>query len=154
MDLAPLRAAARHAESFLESLPTRPVHAPTTPAAIRAALGGPLPDSGIAAERVVDDLVRAVGRWSGHPRPVLPLPRALGRLQALAMECLPGPPLMSRDNLDSMSVPNVAGGALPGLGSLGIAPAAVGTITPGFLGGTDDRRRLEPLRASARRPAR
>lgn len=100
------------------------------------------------------DLVRAAGRWSGHPRPVLPLPRALGRLQALAMECLPGAPLMSRDNLDSMSVPNVAGGVLPGLGWLGIAPAAVGTIAPGILGHTDGRRRFEPLRASARRPAR
>jgi hypothetical protein len=37
------------------------------------------------------------------------------RLQALAMECLPGEPLMSRDNLDSMRVPNVASGQLPGL---------------------------------------
>ncbi len=100
------------------------------------------------------DLVRAAGRWSGHPRPVLPLPRALGRLQALAMECLPGAPLMSRDNLDSMSAPNVAGGVLPGLDWLGIAAAAVGTIAPGVLGRTDGRRRLEPLRAAARRPAR
>jgi uncharacterized protein YbjT (DUF2867 family) len=100
------------------------------------------------------DLVRAAGRLSGHPRPVLPLPRALGRLQALVMECLPGAPLMSRDNLDSMSVPNVAGGVLPGLDWLGIVPAAVGTIAPGVLGRTDGRQRLEPLRATARRPAR
>ena len=40
------------------------------------------------------------------------------------------------------------------LDGLGIAPAAVGTIAPGFLGGTDGRRRFEPLRATARRPAR
>lgn len=99
------------------------------------------------------ELVRAAGRWSGHPRPLLRLPMALGRLQALAMECLPGTPLMSRDNLDSMSVPNVAGGALPGLDALGIAPAAVGTVAPGYLGGTDGRRRLERLRAVARRAA-
>ena len=99
-------------------------------------------------------LVRAAGRWSGHPRPVLPLPDALGRLQALAMECLPGPPLMSRDNLDSMSVPNVAGGVLPGLDWLGIAPAAVGTIAPGYLGHSDGRQRFEPLRAAAGRSTR
>lgn len=97
------------------------------------------------------ELVRAAGRWSGHPRPVLPLPRPLGWLQALTMECLPGSPLMSRDNLDSMSVPNVAGGVLPGLGWLGIAPAALATIAPGYLGGTDGRRRLDALRAVARR---
>lgn len=97
------------------------------------------------------DLVRAAGRWSGHPRPVIALPRPLGRLQALAMECLPGPPLMSRDNLDSMSVPNVASGVLPGLDTLGIAPAALATVAPGALGRLDGRRRLDTLRAVARR---
>jgi len=45
------------------------------------------------------DLVRHAGRWAGHARSILPLPHALGWLQALAMECLPGEPLMSRDNL-------------------------------------------------------
>jgi NADH dehydrogenase len=99
------------------------------------------------------ELVRAAGRWSGHPRPVWALPRTLGRLQALAMECLPGVPLMSRDNLDSMTVPNVAGGVLPGLDSLGIAPAALATVAPGYLGRTDGRRRLDTLRAVARRGA-
>ena len=42
----------------------------------------------------------AAGR--ARARPVLALPAALGRLQALVMELLPGKPLMSRDNLDSM----------------------------------------------------
>jgi glutamate/tyrosine decarboxylase-like PLP-dependent enzyme len=59
MDLAPLRAAARHAESFLASLPTRRVGAAATPAEMRAALGGPLPEQGVAPERVVDELARA-----------------------------------------------------------------------------------------------
>jgi uncharacterized protein YbjT (DUF2867 family) len=100
------------------------------------------------------DLVRAAGRWSGHPRPVLGLPKPLARLQALVMECLPGQPLMSRDNLDSMSVPNVAGGVLPGLDWLGIAPAAIDTVAPAYLGRGGGRQRFEPLRASARRVAR
>jgi NADH dehydrogenase len=82
---------------------------------------------------------------------VLPLPPVLGRLQALAMECLPGEPLMSRDNLDSMKVPNVASGALPGLDALGIAPTALAAIAPGYLGHTDGRARLDALRAVARR---
>ena len=97
------------------------------------------------------DLVRAAGRWSGHPRPVLPLPGALARLQAFAMECLPGVPLMSRDNLDSMRVPNVATGQLPGLADLGIAATALEAVAPGYLGQSDGRARLEPLRARAGR---
>ena len=58
-DPAPLRAAARHAESFLGSLPDRPVRATTDAARLRADLGGPLPDTGVAPEQVIDDLARA-----------------------------------------------------------------------------------------------
>jgi NADH dehydrogenase len=97
------------------------------------------------------ELVRLVGRWSGHERPVVPLPMALARLQALVMEWVPGEPLMSRDNLDSMKVPNVASGTLPGLDALGIAPTALAAIAPGYLGHTDGRARLDALRAVARR---
>lgn len=79
-------------------------------------------------------LVRLAGRWSGHERPVLALPRILGTLQAAAMELLPGEPLMSRDNLQSMQTPNVASGRLPGLDDLGIRAAALDTIGPGYLG--------------------
>lgn len=67
------------------------------------------------------DLVRLAGRWSGHRRMVLPLPHPLAWLQALAMECLPGEPLMSRDNLASMQVDNIATQRLPQLPALGIA---------------------------------
>ena len=97
------------------------------------------------------DLVRLAGRWSGHARPVLPLPRPLGQLQALLFECLPGTPLMSRDNLASLQVPNVASGTLPGLDSLGIAAASLAQIAPGFLGHHDGRANLDGLRARARR---
>jgi uncharacterized protein YbjT (DUF2867 family) len=53
-------------------------------------------------------LVRLAGFYSGHPRPVIGLPPALASAMALLMECLPGQPLMSRDNLASLSRPNVA----------------------------------------------
>jgi len=59
MDLAPLRAAARHAEAFLGSLAARPVRATADAATLRATLGGPLPDAGVPAERVIDELARA-----------------------------------------------------------------------------------------------
>lgn len=97
------------------------------------------------------ELVRLAGRWAGHERAILPLPMAIGRLQALAMECLPGPPLMSRDNLDSMRAPNIASGTLPGLETLGITPASLAQIAPGYLGHRDGRANLDALRAHARR---
>ena len=50
------------------------------------------------------------------------------------MEMAPGQPLMSRDNLDSMKVDNVASGRLPGLQALGIQPASLQAIAPLYLG--------------------
>jgi len=38
---------------------------------------------------------------------IIPVPAFVGYLQALAFEFLPGPTLMSRDNIDSMRLPNV-----------------------------------------------
>ena len=97
------------------------------------------------------DLVRLAGQWAGHPRPVMPLPDAAGRLQAALMALAPGEPLMSADNLDSMKVPNVASGALPGLQALGITPAALSTVVPRYLGGGPGRHRFNDYRARARR---
>lgn len=79
------------------------------------------------------ELVQLAGRLSGHERPVLALPESLGKLQALAMELLPGTPLMSRDNILSMRVPNVATGQLPGLDALGIEAASLQAVAPSYL---------------------
>jgi NADH dehydrogenase len=80
------------------------------------------------------DLVRIAGRYGSSQRPILPLPTALGRLQAMLMELAPGEPLMSRDNLAAMSVDNVASGQWPDLTALGIHPASVHTVAPTYLG--------------------
>jgi uncharacterized protein YbjT (DUF2867 family) len=80
------------------------------------------------------ELVKMAGRLSGHARPVIGLPPAVARLQATLMELAPGPTLMSRDNLDSMKVSNVASGNVPGLDALGISPSALGAIAPTYLG--------------------
>ena len=97
------------------------------------------------------DLVRLAGRHGSRARPVLPLPMALGRLQALMMELAPGEPLMSRDNLDAMRVDNVAMGQHPGLSALGITPASVHAIAPGYLGQRGVRSGLLQARAQPRR---
>ena len=99
----------------------------------------------------LSELVRLAGRWSGHERPQIPLPGFAGRLQAMLMELLPGEPLMSRDNVDSMSVPNIASGQLPGLTALGIDPAALEAIGPGYLGAVSGRARFDRFRAGAGR---
>jgi NADH dehydrogenase len=69
----------------------------------------------------------------GRGRPVIALPDWMGRLQARMMELAPGEPLMSRDNLDSMKVDNVATGKVPGLEALGIRPAALRPIAAQYL---------------------
>ncbi|ARP96283.1 complex I NDUFA9 subunit family protein [Bordetella genomosp. 13] len=77
------------------------------------------------------DIVRLSALWSGHRRPVIEIPMGLGRLQAGLMEMLPGTPLMSRDNLDSLSVDNVCPGGLAP--ELGVVPTALEAVAPGYL---------------------
>ncbi|MBI3346759.1 MAG: complex I NDUFA9 subunit family protein [Burkholderiales bacterium] len=98
-------------------------------------------------ELTLGQLVRLAGRVAGHERPVLPLPAPLAALQALAMECLPGEPLLSRDNLASLSVPNVPSGKLPGLAELGIHPASLEAVLPGYLSPGMGVARLDAWRA-------
>lgn len=97
------------------------------------------------------ELVRLAGRASGHVRPVLPVPLGVGRLQARVLGWLPGEPMLTADNLKSMSVPNVATGQLPGLAALGVAsPASVRAVAPTYLGAAGGRwaEQLNAYRAS------
>ena len=79
------------------------------------------------------ELVALAGRCVGAERPIIALPNALARLQAAVMENLPGPTLMSRDNLASMQSPNVASDQLPGLKELGIEASSITAIAPLYL---------------------
>jgi glutamate/tyrosine decarboxylase-like PLP-dependent enzyme len=54
-----LRRAAEHAIAFRHSLPERPVAPTMSAAALRAALGGPLPEEPTESLQVIDDLVAA-----------------------------------------------------------------------------------------------
>jgi NADH dehydrogenase len=101
------------------------------------------------------ELVKLAGQWAGvnhgHGRPVIGLPMWMGWLQALAMEMAPGEPLMSRDNLASMKVDNIATGQWPGLQALGIAPASASGLAPTYLGHRGPRSRLNGWRTQAGR---
>ena len=79
----------------------------------------------------LQQLVEIAGKWSGHRRFVLPLPATIAYLQALMMEFLPGPTLMSRDNLASMQTDNVASKDAQGLLALGIQhPQSLQAVFP------------------------
>jgi uncharacterized protein YbjT (DUF2867 family) len=105
-----------------------------------AAAAGPVIECAGPEVMTLRQIVQRVGEMAGCRRPVLPLPEAAGLLQAALMGLLPGEPLMSRDNLLSMRVPNVASGRLPGLSSLGITPAAL-EILAGHFQPVDPRQR-------------
>ncbi|MCE2907766.1 MAG: complex I NDUFA9 subunit family protein [Burkholderiaceae bacterium] len=116
----------------------QPVWVGDVAAAIAAALDRPATAGQVfecagPREATLSELVRLAGLWAGVPRPQLPLPGWAGSLQALLMELMPGEPLMSRDNVASMSVPNVASGTLPGLAALGITPTPLEAVAPGYL---------------------
>mgnify|MGYP000028090293 FL=1 len=101
------------------------------------------------------ELVKKSGQWAGvrggQGRPVLPLPRWIGGVQAWLMELAPGEPLMSRDNLASMKVDNIASGQWPGLKDLGILASSAAGLAPGYLGHRGPRSRLNAWRAHSGR---
>lgn len=94
-------------------------------------------------------LVQLAGLYAGHPRPVIGLPRSLARLQALLLEYAPFGPIMSRDNLASMQVDNVA--KAPIAPELDIQPAALEAIAPYYLSGRFPRARYDDYRSRAHR---
>lgn len=108
-------------------------------------LGGP---SVHTLKELVQLAGRAAGIRQGRGRPVIPLPMAIGRVQALLMELAPGQPLMSRDNLDSMKIDNVLTGRVPGFTALGITPTGPAAVAPAYLGDGDP---LLQLRSRFRR---
>jgi NADH dehydrogenase len=97
-------------------------------------------------------LVQFAAAASGRPRPVVALPGGIAQVQARMMELAPGEPLMSRDNLDSMKVDNIASRQpyVPAP-ELGITPTAMEAEAPRYLSGQTVRTRLDAFRARARR---
>lgn len=98
----------------------------------RAAIGQSLDLAGPGVYTLAE-LVSLVGRHIGKPRPVIALPQSLAMLQAALMECLPGPALISRDNVRSLSVDNISDQPFPSA-LLGFRPTALEALAPGLLG--------------------
>ena len=92
-------------------------------------------------------LVEYVSALIGKPRPVLGLPEGIGMVQARLMEFAPQP-LMSRDNVRSMRVDNVASGEPQ---PFGLKPTALEAVAPAWLGTASPRAFYYPFRRHARR---
>jgi NADH dehydrogenase len=98
------------------------------------------------------ELVEFAARASGHPRPVINMPGALARLQAMLMELAPGEPLMSRDNLDSMKIDNIASQQpFEPAPDLHIELTPMETEAPIYLSGQNPRSKFSSYRARAHR---
>ncbi len=82
------------------------------------------------------ELVQHVGARFGRSPMVISTPPPFSTLQAFALEFAPGGPLMSRDNLRSMSVDNVSSEAWPAF--IGQPAAKLAAITPTYLGDLTD----------------
>ncbi|MCY0386943.1 complex I NDUFA9 subunit family protein [Robbsia sp. Bb-Pol-6] len=78
------------------------------------------------------ELVRFAGSASGHPRRIVGLPDWAARLQGAVFEHLPNAPI-SRDNIDSMTVPSVLSAPIDPM--LHIVPVSVESVAGAYLGG-------------------
>ena len=100
------------------------------------------------------ELVQKSGQWAGvqggKGRWVFGIPHTVAWLQALLMELAPGQPIMSRDNLNSMQVDNIASGKALGLIDLNIQASGVSSIAPGYLGHKGACNKLDVFRAKGR----
>jgi uncharacterized protein YbjT (DUF2867 family) len=94
------------------------------------------------------DLVRATRDTRGRRRAILPMPDALGRLQAAVAQFAPGKPF-TPDNFLTLRTDSV--GTVDGLARLGIVPQSLSAWLPRLLGPPARQRRLDEAR-SRRRP--
>ncbi|MBB1628095.1 complex I NDUFA9 subunit family protein [Achromobacter sp. UMC71] len=114
----------------------QPVYVGDVVAAMVSALGnthtwGKTYELGGPQVYTLGEIARLCASWSGHPRPVIGVPMGVGRMQAMLFECLPGRPLMSRDNLDSLRRDNICIG--PIAPELNVVPTGLEAVAPGYL---------------------
>lgn len=115
----------------------QPVYVEDVAAAIGAALCnthtcGQIYELGGPQIYTLGEIAGMCAKWSGHPRLVYDVPMGIGRMQAAFLACLPGTPLMTPDNLDSLKTDSIAREPLPA--ELRVVPTAMEAIVPAYLG--------------------
>ena len=89
------------------------------------------------------EIVRYTRDVLGMRRAIVPLPDFMGRLQAFAMDFVPGKPFSS-DNFKSLALDSVPQD--DGLAALGIAKTPIEAVVPFLLGERNHQRRLDAFR--------
>ncbi len=83
------------------------------------------------------EILEFILKETGRSRPLLPLPLPLAELQGRILELLPMRPLLTRDQVLMLKSDNVVSAAATAggrtLAGLGITPASVESIVPGYL---------------------
>ena len=79
----------------------------------------------------LEEIVRLTARVAGLPCHIVPLPDVIARLQGMVMGLLPGKPF-SLDNFRSLTIDSVC--RENGCAALGIVPAPMLAVLPGYLG--------------------
>jgi uncharacterized protein YbjT (DUF2867 family) len=78
---------------------------------------------------LIEITLRFMGKW----RPIVPVPFAVGEIQARLLELLPNPPFTT-GQVDLLKADNIASGTLPGLTALNIEPRTVEEVVPTYIG--------------------
>jgi len=135
---------ARFQPVYVQDVVLAMVSAMTNPATIGHGydLGGP-------QVYTLEELVRFAGSASGHPRPVIHLPDALARLEAAVLEHMPGVPVLTRDNIDSMQLDNVLSGAMAP--ELRVRPTSLESVMTDVLAGHSRDTQMQIMRGSVHR---
>lgn len=97
------------------------------------------------------EIVHYLRQQLGLKRLVLPLPKPLGKLQAMVFEFLPGKPF-SVDNFNSLQLDNVC--SEDGFAEFGIQPTSMDAVVPYLLRPLHPRRRYDRFRSAYRPPQR
>ncbi len=96
----------------------------------------------------LEELVRLTARAAHLPCHILPLPDFVAAIQGMVMGMLPGKPFSS-DNYRSLTIDSVC--KQNGCETLGITPARMEAVVPGYLSGYSLRNRLDRYRRWAAR---
>jgi len=98
----------------------------------------------------LSELVQYVAELRHQKTRIIGLPTGLAMLQAALMELLPGPPMLSRDNVRSLQVDNVSDQPFP-RAALGFEPTALEAVAPHYLADAEFNATLSRYRTVAGR---
>jgi NADH dehydrogenase len=91
------------------------------------------------------ELVKLTASAAGLPCHIIPLPNVVAAMQGMVMGLLPGKPFSS-DNYKSLTIDSVC--KQNGCAALGIQPARMEAVVPGYLGNYSVRQHLDSYRRS------